>query len=109
MKEYTVDFEADYIEAENDKEASKIILSHVDENYALWKDDIIGWREGPYGRYYWDNPEDDPAEPPLQTYQIEFNPLYVKAKNSDIAMNKAEKYAEAHGLTIVDIDDGYEI
>ena len=107
MKTYTVDFESDFIEAENDEEANRIALEHVDKNSALWKDDMVDWRDGLTPHYY-DNPEDDPAEPPLKTYMIEFGGYYIKAKNEDTAWKKAQKYAKAHNLEIIEMDEGYE-
>ena len=91
MKEYTIDFGAEYIEAKNDNEASKLALEYVDNEHGLWKDDIADV----------ENMEDG-------TYMIDFAPYIVTAKNSDIAMKKAEKYAKNHDLEIVDIDEGYD-
>ena len=114
MKTYTVDFESDFIEAENDKEANRIALEYVDENYALWKDDIIDWRDGLTPFYDSENKTSDryigrdPAEPPLKTYMIDFTSYYIEAKNEDIAWKKAQKYAKSHNLEIVEMDEGYE-
>ena len=114
MKTYTVDFESDFIEAENDKEANRIALEHVDENYALWKDDIVDWRDGLTPYYNSENKSsqkyigNDPAVPPLKTYMIEFTGYYIKAKNEDTAWKKAQKYAKAHNLEIIEMDEGYE-
>ena len=94
MKEYTIDFGAEYIDAKNDDEASRLALEYVDNEHGLWKDDIAEVSEV----------EDEDGN-----YMIDFAPYFVTAKNSDIAMKKAEKYANEHNLEIVDIDDGYEV
>ena len=117
MKEYTVDFESEFIEVPEDPQfvtpdvyplSSAAILDYVDKEFKLWKDDIVDWREDDITPYY-DNIEDDPADKGLRTFQIEFTGYYVQAKNSDIAWKKAEKYAKSHNLTIVEIDEGYDI
>jgi len=92
MKEYTVDFEAEYIEAKNDAEAWKLALEYVDIQHGLWKEDIA-----------------DVIDTEDGTYMIDFSPYILDAENSDIAWKKAEKYAEKHDLTIVEIDEGYEL
>ena len=98
MKEYTIDFAADYIEAKNDKDAYQIALEYVDENYNLWKDDIADVVEA----------DDNDAEYPLKTYMIDFASYSVEATSQAAAMKKAKRYAKSHDLDIVDIDDGYE-
>ena len=92
MMEYTVDFGAQYIEATNDEEAGELSLKYVDENHGLWKNEIAEVHKLEDG-----------------SYMIDLSPIYVKAKNSDIAMKKAEKYANDHNLEIVDVDDGFKI
>ena len=92
MKEYTVDFEAEYIESKNDATAGKLALEYVDNEHGLWKDDIAEVSDMEDG-----------------TYMIDFSPYYVQAKNSYIAWKKAEKYANDHNLEIVEIDEGYDI
>jgi len=93
MKTYTIDFGAQYIKAKNYEEAQILALNYVDINHGLWKNEIAEVSEV----------EDEPG-----TYMIDLSPIFVKAKNSDNAMNKAEKYANDHDLEIVDIDEGYE-
>ena len=99
-KTYTADFGAVYIEARNDEEADRIALETADKEHALWKDDIGEVREV--------DEEDNEAEPPYKTYMIDWSGRSIEAKNDDEAIKKANKFAKAHNLEFIEIDEGYE-
>jgi len=98
-KTYTADFGAVYIEARNYEEAYRIALETADKEHALWKDDIAEVREV--------DEEDNDAEPPYKTYMIDWSGRFIRAQSDDMAIKKAEKFAKAHDLEFIEIDDGY--
>ena len=97
-KTYTADYGAVYIEAKNDKEAERIALETADKQHALWKDDIAEVREA----------DENEADPPYKTYMIDWAGRLIQAKSDDKAYDKAQKFAKAHNLEFIEIDEGYE-
>ena len=93
MKTYTVDFESFGVEAKTYDEAKEKAMNQAWKDHAWTLDDDL---------------LQDEEQKQNNEWTAVFSSLYIDANTELLAWNKAEEFAKAHDLDIIEMDDGYE-